>query len=230
MIAKGQAAGAFRKDVNPTLAAKLFFGMLDEMATNWILSKRQYSLANEVGGDRRSLRPRRRGGAGVMRIRSAAVLGAGTMGAQIAAHLANAGVPSLLLDVSLDAARAGPEAGAGAQARSVLHQIHGGAHPAPAAFDDLAGAAIVRLDHRSGRRTARRQAGADRTRRTSSAAADAIVTSNTSGIPIARIAEGRSDAFRQRWLGTHFFNPPRYLQLLEVIPTADTDPAVRPDA
>ena len=47
VIAKGQAAGAFRKDVNPTLGAKLLFGMLDEMATNWILSKRRYSLANE---------------------------------------------------------------------------------------------------------------------------------------------------------------------------------------
>ena len=49
VIAKGQAAGAFRKDVNPTLGAKLLFGMLDEMATNWILSKRRYSLANESG-------------------------------------------------------------------------------------------------------------------------------------------------------------------------------------
>ena len=47
VIAKGQASGAFRRDVNPTLAAKLLFGMLDEMATNWILSKRRYSLANE---------------------------------------------------------------------------------------------------------------------------------------------------------------------------------------
>jgi TetR/AcrR family fatty acid metabolism transcriptional regulator len=47
VIAKGQAAGVFRKGVNPTLGAKLLFGMLDEMATNWILSKRRYSLANE---------------------------------------------------------------------------------------------------------------------------------------------------------------------------------------
>ena len=47
VIAKGQTSGAFRRDVNPTLAAKLLFGMLDEMATNWILSKRRYSLANE---------------------------------------------------------------------------------------------------------------------------------------------------------------------------------------
>src|SRR3989442_15667513 len=53
-----------------------------------------------------------------------------------------------------------------------------------------------------------------------------IVTSNTSGIPIAALAEGRSDDFRRHWLGTHFFNPPRYLHLVEVIPTAETDPIV----
>ena len=53
-----------------------------------------------------------------------------------------------------------------------------------------------------------------------------IVSSNTSGIPIASLAEGRSDDFRRHWLGTHFFNPPRYLRLLEVIPTAETDPRV----
>ena len=53
-----------------------------------------------------------------------------------------------------------------------------------------------------------------------------IVSSNTSGIPIAALAEGRSDDFRRHWLGTHFFNPPRYLHLLEVIPTAETSPVV----
>ena len=53
--------------------------------------------------------------------------------------------------------------------------------------------------------------------------AKTIVSSNTSGIPIASIAEGRSDEFRRHWLGTHFFNPPRYLHLLEVIPTAETE-------
>jgi 3-hydroxyacyl-CoA dehydrogenase len=50
----------------------------------------------------------------------------------------------------------------------------------------------------------------------------AIVSTNTSGIPVASIAKGRSDSFRAHWLGTHFFNPPRYLQLLEVIPTPET--------
>jgi 3-hydroxyacyl-CoA dehydrogenase len=53
-----------------------------------------------------------------------------------------------------------------------------------------------------------------------------ILSSNTSGIPIAAIADGRSASFKRRWLGTHFFNPPRYLKLLEIIPTPDTDPAV----
>src|SRR5262249_25875883 len=52
------------------------------------------------------------------------------------------------------------------------------------------------------------------------------VSSNTSGIPIASIAGGRSESFRRHWLGTHFFNPPRYLHLLELIPTSETDPAV----
>src|SRR5258706_15537274 len=52
--------------------------------------------------------------------------------------------------------------------------------------------------------------------------AGSIVSSNTSGIPIAALAEGRSADFRRHWLGTHFFNPPRYLRLVEGIPTADT--------
>jgi 3-hydroxyacyl-CoA dehydrogenase len=52
------------------------------------------------------------------------------------------------------------------------------------------------------------------------------VSSNTSGIPIASLAEGRSESFRRHWLGTHFFNPPRYLRLVEIIPTPETDPAV----
>ncbi|MGE3189986.1 MAG: 3-hydroxyacyl-CoA dehydrogenase family protein, partial [Vicinamibacterales bacterium] len=53
-----------------------------------------------------------------------------------------------------------------------------------------------------------------------------IVSSNTSGIPLAALAEGRSDDFRRHWLGAHFFNPPRYLRLLEIIPTAETDAGV----
>ena len=54
----------------------------------------------------------------------------------------------------------------------------------------------------------------------------AVISTNTSGLSIAAIADGRSQGFRQRFLGSHFFNPPRYLKLLELIPTADTDPQV----
>ena len=56
--------------------------------------------------------------------------------------------------------------------------------------------------------------------------AEAVVTSNTSGIPLGSLAEGRSDNFRRRFLGTHFFNPPRYLHLLEIITTPETDAEV----
>src|SRR6267142_1637921 len=50
-----------------------------------------------------------------------------------------------------------------------------------------------------------------------------LITTNTSGLPVTALAEGRSDDFRRHWFGTHFFNPPRYMKLLEVIPTAETD-------
>src|SRR5260370_10031914 len=52
-----------------------------------------------------------------------------------------------------------------------------------------------------------------------------IVTTNTSGLPVRSIAEGFSEAFRRNWFGTHFFNPPRYMRLLEIIPTPNSDPA-----
>jgi 3-hydroxyacyl-CoA dehydrogenase len=156
-----------------------------------------------------------------MRIRTAAVLGAGTMGAQIAAHLANAGVPSLLLDVDLETARQGLK-----RARALKPDpfFTRDTHTLirPGSLDDLSGlracdwiieAVVERLEVKQGL--------IERVER--EASPTAIVSSNTSGIPIARIAEGRGAAFRKRWLGTHFFNPPRYLSLLEVIPTADTD-------
>ena len=53
---------------------------------------------------------------------------------------------------------------------------------------------------------------------------DAIISTNTSGIPIRVISKGRSAEFKRRFLGTHFFNPPRYLRLLEIIPGETTDP------
>jgi 3-hydroxyacyl-CoA dehydrogenase len=159
------------------------------------------------------------------RIRTAAVLGAGTMGAQIAAHLANAGVPTLLLDVTPQIAREGLERAKALKPdpffTPVTHTLvrTGGFDRDLASVstcDWIVEAIVERLDIKQSlfeRIEPHRNAGA-------------IVSSNTSGIPIAVLAEGRSDGFRRHFLGTHFFNPPRYLRLLEVIPTPDTDPAV----
>jgi 3-hydroxyacyl-CoA dehydrogenase len=158
-------------------------------------------------------------------INSVAVLGAGTMGAQLALHCANAGIPSLLLDLTPEQARQGLE-----KARKLK--------PDPQFTPDAyrlvtTGGFDTHLDLISGcdwileaiveRLDIKQQllARVDAKRRPGS-----IVSSNTSGIPIAALAEGRSDDFRRHWLGTHFFNPPRYLRLLEIIPTAETDPAV----
>jgi 3-hydroxyacyl-CoA dehydrogenase len=154
-------------------------------------------------------------------IRSVAVLGAGTMGAQIAAHFANAGVPSLLLDVTADAAKQGLE-----RARKLKPDpfftadtwklITTGSFdtdlPRIKDADWIVEAVVEQLDVK---RALLEKVDQHRAR-------GSIVSSNTSGIPIATLAEGRSDDFRSHWLGTHFFNPPRYLRLLEVIPTPDT--------
>ena len=158
-------------------------------------------------------------------IQRAAVLGAGTMGAQIAAHLANAGLPVLLLDVTSDAARAGLE-----RARVLkpdpFFLPENASLIRTGAFEELlseAGvtdwvieAVVERLDvkHELLSRLA------------SGLAPHTIVTTNTSGIPISRIAEALAADVRRRFLGTHFFNPPRYLQLVELIPTDTTDPTI----
>lgn len=147
------------------------------------------------------------------------------MGAQIAAHCANAGLPVLLLDVTADAAKAGLKRAAALKpdpfftadaARLItlggfdtdLEKINGRDWIMEAIVErlDIKQSLLARVDGLRG--------------------ADAIVSSNTSGIPIAALAEGRSPGFTQHFLGTHFFNPPRYLRLLEIIPTADTDRAV----
>jgi 3-hydroxyacyl-CoA dehydrogenase len=147
------------------------------------------------------------------------------MGAQIAAHLANAGLRVGLLDVSREAAREGLDR-AKRMKPDPFFTPDGSALIETGGFDeDLASigdadwiveAIVERLDAKQAL-----MARVDAARR-----AGSIVSSNTSGIPIASIAQGRSDDFRRHWLGTHFFNPPRYLHLLEVIPTAETDPAV----
>jgi 3-hydroxyacyl-CoA dehydrogenase len=167
-----------------------------------------------------------------MIINSVAVLGAGTMGAQIALHCANAGIPSLLLDMTPELARDGLQK---AMRLKPDPQFTPDAHrlvttgsfdqwltatpPASAGgltADWIIEAIVERLDIKQqlfGRVEAVRRPGT-------------IVSSNTSGIPIAALAEGRSEDFRRHLLGTHFFNPPRYLRLLEIIPTEETDPAI----
>jgi len=177
-----------------------------------------------------------------MQIRKAAVLGAGTMGAQIAAHFANAGVPCLLLDIIPKEPNAEEKAkGLGLDSKIVRNRIaQAGLDAAkkarPAAFfsperadlvtvgnldDDLAKlkecdwvieAIIENLEIKR----------ALYERIEPHLKPEAIVSSNTSGIPIQALAEGRGEAFRKRFLGTHFFNPPRYLHLLELIRTPET--------
>jgi 3-hydroxyacyl-CoA dehydrogenase len=158
-------------------------------------------------------------------INSVTVLGAGTMGAQIALHCANAGIPALLLDLTADVAKQGlerarklkPDPQFTPDAYKLVTTGGFDTHLELIAKSDWVMEAIVeRLDIKQ-----QLLAKVDEHRRPGT-----IVSSNTSGIPIAALAEGRSADFRSHWLGTHFFNPPRYLRLLEIIPTADTHPAV----
>jgi len=147
------------------------------------------------------------------------------MGAQIAAHLAGTGLPVLLLDMTREAAAQGVERARRlkpdpAFTQDAWHGVSTGSFdvdlPRLGQCDWIIEAVIEQLDAKQALLER-----VDAVRR-----ADAIVSSNTSGIPIAALAEGRSDSFRQHWLGTHFFNPPRYLPLLEVIPTTETKPEV----
>src|SRR3954468_15048067 len=158
-------------------------------------------------------------------IRSAAVLGAGTMGAQIAAHLANSGVPVLLLDLTPEAARDGLKKAAALKPDPFFTKSAGAlittggfqdSLKALAGVDWIIEAVVEKLDVKQAL-----FAQIEPLR-----AAHAIVSSNTSGIPISALADGRSAEFRRHLLGTHFFNPPRYLRLVEVIPTPDTNPAI----
>jgi 3-hydroxyacyl-CoA dehydrogenase len=163
------------------------------------------------------------------RIEKVAVLGAGTMGARIAAHLANAGVPSFLLDiVPADAKARNKIAEAGLQA-AVKSKPAAFFEPSLARlvttgnFDDnlkwladcdwIIEAVVEDLDIK---RSLLKKVEAVRKVGT-------IVTTNTSGLPVHKISEGFSDDFRRHWFGTHFFNPPRYMRLLEIIATPDTD-------
>src|SRR3984957_9832518 len=167
------------------------------------------------------------------RINKVAVLGAGTMGARIAAQFANAGVPSLLLDI------VPPGTDASARNKIAATGLEGAKKSKPAAFMDSALARLVTVgnfeddlkklaevdwiieavvENLEIKRGLLRKVEAIRNPGT-------IVTTNTSGLPVGKIAEGFSDDFRRSWFGTHFFNPPRYMRLLEIIPTPDADQA-----
>ena len=165
------------------------------------------------------------------RIDKVAVLGAGTMGARISAHLANAGVPSYLLDiVPPDAdgparngiAAAGKEAALKSKPAAFFTSSLQGLIAVGNFEDDLKKLAEVDwiieavIEDLELKRELLHKVEAVRTPGT-------IVTTNTSGLPVAKIAEGFSDDFRRCWFGTHFFNPPRYMRLLELIPTPDSD-------
>ncbi|HEX3202043.1 MAG TPA: 3-hydroxyacyl-CoA dehydrogenase NAD-binding domain-containing protein, partial [Actinomycetes bacterium] len=158
-------------------------------------------------------------------IRSVAVLGAGTMGAAIAAHAANAGLAVDLLDLDQEATQGGFERMLAARPAALAsprlaERIRLGTFEEDldrvGDADWVVEAIVERLEPKQ-ELLARVEKLVD---------PDAVVTSNTSGLPLASLAEGRSEAFRRRFLGTHFFNPPRYLKLVELIPTADTDPEV----
>ena len=164
------------------------------------------------------------------RIATLGVVGAGAMGAGIAALAASAGVPVVLLDIPGDAKDRG------APARQGLERAR---KAKPAAFLDAGRAAIVRTGNTEDDlallgacdwiiEAIIEQPGPKRAlfeRLEGVMKPGAIVTSNTSGIPMSVLLEGRSAAFRKHFFGTHFFNPPRYMHLLELIPTPETDPA-----
>jgi 3-hydroxyacyl-CoA dehydrogenase len=157
-------------------------------------------------------------------IRKVAVLGAGTMGAQIAAHVANAGIQVLLLDVTSEQVQAALK---GVQKASpaplfVPEKIR---HIEAGTFDkdlprikeaDWIVEAIVENPEIKEKLLER----VDEARRPGT-----LITTNTSGLPVTGLAKNRSEDFRRHWFGTHFFNPPRYMKLLEIIPTAETDAA-----
>jgi 3-hydroxyacyl-CoA dehydrogenase len=165
-------------------------------------------------------------------IRKAAVLGAGVMGAAIAAHLANVGIPSLLLDIVPP----------GAQDRNIIAKtgLEKALKARPAAFYSQRNAALITVGNVED--DLPKLAEVDWVIEAVVERLDikhnlydkveavlkpgTIITSNTSGLPAHMLVEGRSAEFRRHFLITHFFNPVRYMRLLELVPCADTDPTL----
>jgi 3-hydroxyacyl-CoA dehydrogenase len=163
-------------------------------------------------------------------VRRAAVLGAGTMGSRIAALLANAGIPTLLLDLASKSGSTGPQLSS--KALEALDRSRPAAffEPplarliTPGNFDDdlpalvecnwVVEAVAENLEIKT----------ALLARVVPHLAAHALLTTNTSGLPIGQIASGLPVQIKRKFFGTHFFNPPRYMRLVEIVPTPDTDP------
>jgi len=171
-------------------------------------------------------------------IKKVAVLGSGVMGSRIACHFAGIGVQVILLDMVPKEATESKKAGERNKIVNDFLQAAIKSNPSPVYhknvikkittgnFDDnmkdIAGCdwiievVIERLDIKKSVYEKVEQFRKPGT----------LITSNTSGIPIHMLSEGRSEDFKKNFCGTHFFNPPRYLRLLEIIPTPDTDPEV----
>lgn len=179
-------------------------------------------------------------------INRVAVIGSGTMGGALAAHFANAGIPAYLLDIVPNKLTPDEEKkGLTLQDPAVRNRIVNAGLDAikkarPAAlftpqtveritvgnlednFDFIKEADwIIEVIVENLKIKQDLMARIDAVRKP-----DSIVTTNTSGIPIKDICAGRSESFQQHFLGTHFFNPPRYLKLLEIIPSPKTSPDV----
>ena len=179
-------------------------------------------------------------------IRHVVVIGAGVMGGGIAAHTANAGIPCTLLDIAPDQLTPKEKAkGLSLESPEVRNRIVGDGfrfvmNSRPPALFSKKRADLIRLgnldDHLAwiedadlvvevvvenlGIKQALFKKIIPHIKKT------AIVTTNTSGIPIKDISSGFDPELKKRFIGTHFFNPPRWMKLLEVIPTEDTDPEV----
>jgi len=171
------------------------------------------------------------------RIEKVVVLGAGTMGARIAAHFANAGVPVLLLDI----VPAGLTSDSAAERNKIVRAgLDAAKKSKPAAFFTAALADKISIGNFEDDLQRIKDADwiievvAENLEIKKSLLArvaqfrkpGAIVTTNTSGLPVHLIAEGMREEFQQHWAGTHFFNPPRYLKLVELIPGPKTSPEV----
>jgi 3-hydroxyacyl-CoA dehydrogenase len=178
-----------------------------------------------------------------MNIRKAAVLGAGTMGASIAAHLANAGIPTLLLDIapseltSEEQARGLTLESAAVRNRIVNSLFEAAKKLKPAPFMLAENAKLITTGNFTDDMPRLKDcdliieavvenleikhkvfADVEKNRKPG-----AVIATNTSGIPIDSIAEPFSDDFKQHFVGVHFFNPPRYMKLVEVIPGKHTN-------